>query len=193
MLLRSDGEVKALILLRGLRNPAGLLKAIGDTGATGVNYLDLKQAAEDLMDGYRAETLRWVLLGAALALALLAAWLRSARAVFAVTAPVLLSVAVTTAILAAAGGGLTIFHLVGLLMVGGLSVDYAVFLRDDDTHGTGLRGVALCVGTDLAGFALLATAAVPVLSQIGLTVAVGCTLSFLFGLAFTAPRAGRFA
>jgi predicted exporter len=76
-------------------------------------------------------------------------------------------------------------------MVGGLSVDYAVFLREDDARGTGLRGVALCFGTDLAGFALLATAAVPVLSQIGSTVAVGCTLSFLFGLAFTAPRAGR--
>ncbi len=191
LLLRSEGEVKALILLRGLRNPAGLRKSIEDSSVTGVNYLDLKQSAETLMDGYRAETLRWVALGAALAFALLAASLRSARAVFAVTVPVLLSIAVTTAILTSVGGGLTIFHLVGLLMVGGLSVDYAVFLRDDDAHGAGLRGVTLCFGTDLAGFALLATAAVPVLSQIGLTVAVGCTLSFLFGLAFTAPRAGQ--
>lgn len=191
LLLQSDGGVKALILLRGLRNPAGLRKSIDESGVTGVNYLDLKQSAEALMDGYRAETLRWVLLGAVLSLALLALSLRSTRAVFAVTMPVLLSVAVTMAILAATSGGLTIFHLVGLLMVGGLSVDYAVFLREDDARGTGLRGVALCFGTDLAGFALLATAAVPVLSQIGSTVAVGCTLSFLFGLAFTAPRAGR--
>ncbi|MGH6621779.1 MAG: MMPL family transporter [Alphaproteobacteria bacterium] len=195
LLLRSEDGVKALILLRGLRNPGELRQTVEDTGITGVRYLDLKQSAQTLMNGYRDETLRWISLGAALALALLAATLRSARAVFAVTTPVVLSVAMTAAAMALIGDGLTIFHLLGLLMVAGFGVDYAVFLRKPDgraeDHEDEAGAVALCTATTFLAFALLATAAVPILAQIGGTVAVGTVFSFLLSLAFSAPRPGR--
>jgi predicted exporter len=56
-----------------------------------------------------------------------------------------------------------------------------------------VRAVALCAATSIAVFALLATASVPILSQIGWTVAVGSLLSFALGLVFAAPTAERAA
>jgi predicted exporter len=106
-----------------------------------------------------------------------------------VAAPVVLSVLVTTAVMAQVAGGLSIFHLLGLLMVAGLGIDYAVFLQEKE--GEGVRAVALCAATSIAVFALLATASVPILSQIGWTVAVGSLLSFALGLVFAAPTAER--
>lgn len=198
MILRSENEIKVLVLLRRLRNPAELRDVIENSGGDGVRFLDLKQSAQDLMDGYRAETLRWVTLGAALALGMLVVTLRSARGVFAVAIPVFLSVLVTMAAVAQIAGSLSIFHLLGLMMVAGLGIDYAVFLRrageqisDPAETSAAVRAVTLCAVTSFSVFTLLATAAVPVLSQIGMTVAIGTAASLLLGLIFTAPARGR--
>jgi len=198
MILETENEIKALVLLRRLRNPAELRGVIEDSGVQGVRYLDLKQSVQDLIDGYRVETLRWVALGAALAFAMLVVTLRSVRGVFAVAVPVFLSVLVTMAAVAEIAGSLSIFHLLGLLIVAGLGIDYAVFLRrtserlpDPAETSAAVRAVTLCALTSFSVFALLATAAVPLLSQIGLTVAIGTAMSLLLGLVFTSPGRGR--
>lgn len=198
MILEAKDGIKALVLLRRLRNPAELREMVETSGVEGVRLLDLKQSAQDLMDGYREETLRWVAVGAALAFAMLAITLRSIHGIIAVAVPVFLSVLITTAAVAQISGSLSIFHLLGLLMVAGLGIDYAVFLRrtseqfgDPDETSAAIRAVTLCAVTSFSVFALLATAAVPVLSQIGLTVAIGTVLSLLLGLVFTSPGRGR--
>jgi predicted exporter len=198
MILRSENGIKALVLLRRLRKPAELRGVVEKSGGDGVRFLDLKQSAQDLMDGYRAETLRWVALGAALAFGMLVLTLRSMRGVVAVAVPVSLSVLVTMTAIAEIAGGLSIFHLLGLLMVAGLGIDYAVFLWrageqvfDPVETNAAVRAVALCAVTSFSVFTLLATAAVPVLSQIGMTVAIGTALSLLLGLVFTSPGRGR--
>jgi predicted exporter len=193
LLLDSDKGTHALILLRGVRNSGEFQAALRNADFENVRYLDLKQTAEEVMAGYRDETLRWVALGGGLALLLLAAVLRSLRAVVEVLAPVLLSVAVTAAAMVNIAGGLTIFHLVALLMVAGLGIDYAVFLRhgreangtDPAGRGDAVRAVILCAATSIAVFTLLATAAVPILSQIGWTVAIGSAVSLVLCLIFT--------
>jgi predicted exporter len=137
-------------------------------------------------------------IGAALALGMLVVSLRSLRGVFAVASPVFLTVLVTMAAIAQIAGNLSIFHLLGLLMVAGLGIDYAVFLRqssqqysDSAERSAAVRAVTLCAVTSFSVFALLATAAVPVLSQIGLTIAIGTALALVMGLVFTAPESAR--
>lgn len=198
MILESKDGIKALVLLRHLRDPAELREMIAAAGVEGVRLLDIKHSAQELMDGYREETLRWIAVGAALAFAMLVITLRSVRGVVAVAVPVFLSVLITLAAVAQVSGSLSIFHLLGLLMVAGLGIDYAVFLRraseqfgDPAETGAAIRAVTLCAVTSFSVFALLATAAVPVLSQIGLTVAIGTVLSLLLGLVFTSPGRGR--
>jgi predicted exporter len=193
LLLTSDQGTQALILLRGVRNSGEFQTALRNAGFATVRYLDLKQTAEEVMAGYRDETLRWVALGGGLALLLLTAVLRSLRAVTEVLAPVLLSVTLTAVAMVYIAGGLTVFHLVALLMVAGLGIDYAVFLRhgretddaDPVARGDTVRAVTLCAATSIAVFALLATAAVPILSQIGWTVAIGSAASLVLCLIFT--------
>jgi len=193
LLLTSDQGTQALILLRGVRNSGEFQGALRNAGFENVRYLDLKQTAEQVMASYRDETLRWVTLGGGLALLLLAAVLRSLRAVMEVLAPVLLSVTLTAVAMVYIAGGLTVFHLVALLMVAGLGIDYAVFLRhgreadgaDPAARGDTVRAVVLCAATSIAVFSLLATAAVPILSQIGWTVAIGSAVSLLLCLIFT--------
>ncbi len=197
LVLDADRDAKALILLRGLRKPAELRSMIADSDIAGVHYLDIKEAAQNLLDGYRRETLRWVALGAVLALGLVVVAMRSVRGVAAVTGTVALSVLIATALLVLTAGGLSIFHLLGLLMVAGLGIDYAIFLRSADESpaetADALRAVTLCAATSVAVFALLATAAIPILSQIGLTVALGSALSWLLAILFAAPRPERTA
>ncbi len=193
LLLTSDQGTQALILLRGVRNSGEFQIVLRNAGFATVRYLDLKQTAEGVMARYRDETLRWVALGGGLALLLLTAVLRSLRAVTEVLAPVLLSVTLTAVAMVYIAGGLTVFHLVALLMVAGLGIDYAVFLRhgresddaDPVAQGDTVRAVTLCAATSIAVFTLLATAAVPILSQIGWTVAIGSATSLVFCLIFT--------
>lgn len=193
LLLMSDQSTQALILLRGVRNSSEFQVALRKSGFEDVRYLDLKQTAEEVMAGYRDETLRWVALGGGLALLLLAVVLRSLRAVIEVMAPVLLSVTLTAVAMVYIAGGLTVFNLVALLMVAGLGIDYAVFLRhgrasddaDPVARGDTVRAVTLCAATSIAVFTLLATAAVPILSQIGWTVAIGSAASLVLCLIFT--------
>jgi predicted exporter len=160
-----------------------------------VDYLDVKEAAQTLLDGYRRETLRWVALGAALAFGLVVIAVRSVRGVAAVAGTVVLSVLITTGVLALLAGGLSIFHLLGLLMVAGLGIDYAIFLGHGadaaDGSGDALRAVTLCAATSVAVFALLATAAIPILAQIGQTVALGAALSWLLAVLFSPSARSR--
>jgi predicted exporter len=193
LILAGTDDTKALILLQGLRNPAELRRMIATADIPGVHYLDVKEAAQRLLDGYRRETLRWVALGGVLAFGLIVLALRSIRGVAAVAGTVALSVLITTAVLTLLAGGLSIFHLLGLLMVAGLGIDYAIFLGRDvdaDERGDALRAVTLCAATSVAVFALLATAAIPILAQIGQTVALGAALSWLLAVLFS-PAAGR--
>jgi predicted exporter len=199
LLLYENGGYRGLVLLRGLRNPDELQGALLTAGLAGVSYLDIKEATQDLMDGYRAETLLWATAGGGLALVLLIATIRAARGVGEVVLPVGLSVLITAASVSLFAGGLTIFHLLALLMVAGLGIDYAVFLRrragpsDDDIpeRSDDVRAVCLCALTSFAVFAILASASMPLLSQIGSTVALGSVLSLILSFAFTAPWRGR--
>ncbi len=201
LLLRGEGGYRGLVLLRGLRNPDELREALPTEELAGVRYLDIKEATQGLMDDYRAETLLWAAVGGGLALVLLLAAIRSPKGVAEVFLPVGLSVPITAAAMSLTGGGLTIFHLLALLMVAGLGIDYAVFLRrsaeagaeEVRERGDDLRAVCLCALTSFAVFALLASASIPLLSQIGSTVALGSVLSFIFGLAFAVPRQDRSA
>jgi len=99
------------------------------------------------------------------------------------------------------GTSLTVFHLLGLMVVAGLGLDYAIFLREaaeaerprehtktaeDDAHGRDARrSVVICAITSTAVFAILGGAEFPMLAQLGTTVAIGAALSLVFGLIFT--------
>ena len=152
--------------------------------------VDLKGESERLYAGYRRETVTHALLGAGAIVLLLVAGLRSLRRVLDVLAPLVAAVVVTTGVLALVGK-LSVFHLVGLLLVVAVGSNYSLFFERGAASGvdSGRTAASLlfaCAST-VVGFGLLALSSVPVLSAIGLTVGMGASLALIFGASLSRP------
>jgi predicted exporter len=97
----------------------------------------------------------------------------------------------TIAVVTAAHGPLTVIHLVALLLVFGLGLDYALFLSraeaDAERAATNKAVLACAVSTTVA-FGVLAGSSIPVLKFLGLTVAAGSISNYLVALAGTRQR-----
>jgi predicted exporter len=148
-----------------------------------VPVLDLKAESERLLAGYRLETLRLTALGMGAIVLVLAFGLRNARAVLQVVLPVALALLITAAILQLAGQRLTVFHLIAMLLVMGIGLNYSLFF-DRPEHNDVLRrrmlfALFVTCATTLLAFATLAFSSTPVLHAIGLTVSVGAVAAFL--------------
>ena len=191
---RQDGWV-AVLPLRGVADASAVAASLRGLGLASVHLLDLKQETQALYRGYRDQVVRFALIGAgAIVLALLAS-LRSLRRVWDVLVPLAAALLVTIAVLTLAGHRLTLFHLVGMLLVVGVGSNYTLFFeRHNFAAGDPERTItstALCNASTVIGFGLLGFATAPVLSAIGTTVALGALLSLVFAaMLAAAPRAG---
>ena len=184
LLATSDGEWHALIPLRGVRD-AARLRSLAERLPEGAraSFLDLKAESDRLIGGYRTQTLALAGLGALAIALLLYVGLRGARKALQVMVPVYAAIAMTVACLMLLGIGLSLFHLVSLLLVLGIGLNYSLFFSraepgTDSEQGTSLA-LSVCFLTTFAAFGCLATSRIPVLSAIGLTVTLGCALSLL--------------
>jgi len=102
---------------------------------------------------------------------------------------------VVLATLQGAGVSLTLFHLISLILVAGLGLDYALFFEraasDPAEQRRTLHAVLVCSLSTLLVFALLATSTLPVLRAIGLPVAIGVVSNFVLALLLTTARAAK--
>jgi predicted exporter len=83
-------------------------------------------------------------------------------------------------------------HLVALLLVLGLGLDYALFLsrtEPGEARAWTRKGVLACAASTTLAFGILAGSSIPVLAYLGLTVAAGSAGSYL--LAYFGSRAWR--
>ena len=107
-------------------------------------------------------------------------------------APVAIAVILTVATLLAIGERLTIFHLVAMLLVVGVGLNYALFFnrprRDDDEGRLTLLAVCLAFAAALIAAATLAVSVTPVLRAIGLTTALGTAFAFGASAMLSRPR-----
>jgi predicted exporter len=166
------------------------VRAASESSAAGevkvkVKVLDLKQESDALYSAYLAQALRYSLAGfAALTLLLLIA-LRSPLRAARVLAPLVLSVLIVAAVLAAIGVRLNILHLVGMLLVVAVGSNYALFF-DRQAHSAqtdeALTAASLVIAnaSTVIGFGLLCFSRIPVLVALGTTVAPGTWLALLF-------------
>jgi predicted exporter len=143
-----------------------------------VPVLDLKAESERLLAGYRLEALRLTAIGMAAIVLALALGLRQARAVLQVVVPVALALLLTGAVLQLAGQRLTVFHLIAMLLVMGIGLNYALFFDRPEGKST-LSALFVTCATTLLAFGTLAWSSNPVLHAIGLTVSVGALAAFM--------------
>lgn len=180
LLFQSGDRWVALAPLRGIAD-RGKLRELAQREEN-IRLLDLKSESNAMIASYRAESLRYVAAGMGAILAVLViglGWRAGARALV----PVAAAVTIDLGILVLLGQRLTLFHLVSLLLVVGIGLNYALFFNrsatDSEDRRRTLTSLLVCSMTTITAFGCLAFSSTPVLHAIGITVATGASLSLL--------------
>ncbi len=184
MLVKHGTGWVALISLRGVRSDAALASFMTGLHDENAFLLDIKGESNKMIMQYRDQSLLYSIFGVAAIVAVLGFGLRNFRAVFSVMLPVSAAILGTTALLALLGIKLSLFHVVSLLLVLGIGLNYALFVNlpasDEKERQRALFSTLVCVASTVSAFGALAFSASPVLQAIGGTVALGAVLSLLF-------------
>jgi predicted exporter len=84
------------------------------------------------------------------------------------------------------GEPLSLFHLVSLLLVMGIGLNYALFFHraaaDEGERCRTSLSLAVCIAATLSAFGTLAFSQTPVLHAIGITVSLGALLSLILSV-----------
>jgi predicted exporter len=148
--------------------------------------LDVKAEVDRLYSTYLSEVVRLSLAGFAGIVVLLLIALRSPVRVIRVVAPLILAVLAVTAGLLLLKRELTILHLIGMLLIVAVGSNYALFFdrRASDSHAGSvpliLASLIVANAATVLGFGVLGLSSVPVLSDLGSTVAPGAFLALIF-------------
>src|SRR5262245_7600264 len=174
LVVPAGSEWAVLVPLTGVSDPARL--------AAEVPLFDFKAESERLLASYRLEALRLSALGMAVIIVALALGLRRARAVVQVVLPVAFAILITGAFLQLLGARLTVFHLIAMLLVMGIGLNYSLFFDRPEPDPAVRRRTLLALyvncATTVIAFGTLAWSSNPVLHAIGLTVSVGALGAF---------------
>jgi predicted exporter len=183
-LVQRENGWSLMLPLRGVKNAPGIEQGIRQVFATPFVLLDMKQESEQMFRNYRHEAAYNAMLGALAIVALLFLSLRSTRRVLEVSLPLAAAVVAVTTWLILTGHTLSIFHLIGLLLVVAVGSNYALFFdhrctSPQDRERT-VASLLFANASTVLGFGLLSFSQSPVLNAIGSTVAVGAVLSLIF-------------
>ena len=165
-----------------------------------VHLLDLKTQTESMLINYRNDALLWFFLGSTLIFTVLLLQNQSHQisqkqrmlTLFSLAWPFSGAVILTIASLIVMGYSLSIFHLVTLLLVIGLGIDYSVFMLLPRQGSNELNqspevaqvSVIICLISTLIMFGALSLSDLPVLKAIGLTASLGALYSFILARTF---------
>jgi predicted exporter len=195
LLFELDSQWVAPILLHGVTDPGRIAALSRIADGVEITYLDLKQASNDIMHGAMAHMGRLLSWGALFIYLVLALNFRSLRKPLYILAPTIAAVIMTTAILILSGIQLTVFHLVSLLLVVGLGLDYALFFNrltnSQEEWDTTFKALWVCCVTTVLVFAMLLVSNTPPLQAVGLTVSIGAGFCLVFGAVWSTGVVSR--
>jgi predicted exporter len=157
-----------------------------NTAMTGVKWTDLRESSTGVLRDFRGGAVRAMSVGAVLMLLLLLFNRFSLRRILWLLLSVGAALALTLALAALSHGKLTVIHLIALLLVFGLGLDYALFFSRDESRRErqdSLHAVAACAASTTLAFGILGGSSIPMLKFLGTTVAVGSAASFVLAYA----------
>jgi predicted exporter len=190
MLLIDKGEgATAVVTFSGVSDPSALRGLAVSAGAA--TLLDLKEASATLVAQQRTRILWSLAIASVLLVGVVAFALRSWTRVCRVIVPMAITTLVVIAALQTFAVSLSLFHLISLILAGGLGLDYALFFEhaadDPAEQRRTLHAILVCALSTLMVFVLLATSSLPVLRAIGAPVAIGVVSNFVLALLLTRP------
>ncbi|MFV8753910.1 MMPL family transporter [Nannocystaceae bacterium ST9] len=174
-------QVGIFTLVRDVED-LGLLRA-RMAGIDDVLVFDQRSLMIELYGRHRSQTTELVALGLLAVTVILFARHGDLRLTLAAVVPAILAAGMTLALLVLFGQAITLLHVVGLVLVLSMGVDYGVFLTESrgDSHevaATLISLLACCMSTVLS-IGLLGMSSNPALQAIGLTTGLGVLFSLI--------------
>ena len=176
------GDEQAVVTyLEGVEDPARLEATVASID--GVRLFDQQRFFREVYEGYRKRILQVVASGFFAVLGLLLLRYRRLRPALAAFLPSLLVAGFLAGLAALLQIEASILHLIGLILVLGMGVDYGVFMVDSrsskEALGTTLVSLLLSCITTMFVFGVMGFSAHPALHSIGRTTGVGIAFAFV--------------
>ncbi|HEY1857081.1 MAG TPA: MMPL family transporter [Acidocella sp.] len=195
MLVQNGGEWDVIVPLRDVADPAAVAAAIAQAGDGGAEFVDLNQASDQLLRSFQHEAVLLASIGSLAILAVLLIGLRSVARAVTVAAPLAAAVIVTAALLTLGGAKISIFEIVGFLLIVAVGSNYCLFFERADTNPQtrerAVASIALANLCTVSAYGLMSLSSIPVLHDIGKTVAIGTFLSLVFAALFSRGIEGQ--
>jgi len=190
MLVRSGDHWTVIAPLHAVTGRDAVAAAIAAARLPDVSFVDLNHESDLLLQTFQHEAVLLTSFGSLAILVLLLIGLRSPRRVIAVAAPLVASVIVTAALLTVDGGKVSIFEVVGFLLIVAVGSNYCLFFErvehDPEKKRRSVASIVLANLCTVSAYGLMSLSHIPVLHDIGVTVAVGTFLSLFFAAALSA-------
>lgn len=174
-----------VVTLGGIHDLAALRALDGQI--PGVRLVDKVGDISALLARYQRITLVLVAIGYVAVLLLFALRYGFTNALRVVLSPALASLA-TLGVFGLIGEALNLFSTFSLLLVLGIGIDYAIFLREGRSSPlSSMIAVLVCAATALLSFGMLAFSSTPFIHSFGLTMLLGITLAVIVAQALAVP------
>ncbi|MFZ6657752.1 MMPL family transporter [Undibacterium sp. TJN19] len=183
-------EHASIVALRGLAYGADNFTALQQAGhgLEGVQWVDKVNEISSVLGRYRSY-MGWVIMAAYLVVfALLSPRYRGNA--WRVLAPTMFASIATLSLLGLAGQNLQLFHVLALMLLLGVGVDYGIFMQEhpDRRNATPWLAVGLSAANTILSFGLLGLSHTPALQAFGLTMLIGTGLVWLIVPCFTSSE-----
>ncbi|MES2488213.1 MAG: MMPL family transporter [Pseudomonadota bacterium] len=173
----------SVVTLGGIRDIA----ALRSIKQADVRLVDKVGDISELLARYQRITLWIVVLGYVGVLLLFSLRYGFSSALRVVLSPALASVG-TLGIFGLIGEALNLFSTFSLLLVLGIGIDYAIFLREGRVSPlSSMIAVLVCAATALLSFGMLAFSSTPFIHSFGLTMLIGITLAVVVAQILAQP------
>ncbi|THU02585.1 hypothetical protein E9531_07890 [Lampropedia puyangensis] len=190
--LQSDGQFASVVLLAAQDNGLArsrdhllwlankIQNAQEDGSLQGVTWVDRIADISDLMQHFRVQMSQLLLIGHLLVLLALA-W-RFGQDAWRAWLPCALASSLCIAILAIIGQPIQLFHILALLLLLGMGVDFGTFMVEHKGKEQGHAWLAVVIGgvVTIHSFGLLGLSKTPALHAFGTTLLIGLPLSVIF-------------
>ena len=193
LLYQTDRSWVAVVQLSGVDDVPGLASAFQKHANDNVHYVDLKTVSNQAVIQFRDQAIQRLAWSVPIVLVVLLAGVKRPRRVLAITLPLVLAIFLDLGLWVWMGERLSLFHIIALLLVVGIGIDYGLFFSlfdaDSPMHRRTCHALCVCAVSTVSVFAILATSEIPLLQTMGKTVSVGVLATFVMTMAWS--RVGK--
>jgi len=174
-----DAGYASIVAVKGLSKPGLPILEGAAAGLDGVRWVDAVGAISTVLGRYR-HYMGWVVAFSYIAVYGLL-YPRYRGATWRVVAPTALASIATLALLGITGQSLQLFHVLALMLILGVGVDYGIFLQEPGARRDPIAWLAVVLSalSTLLSFGLLSLSKTPALQAFGVTMLIGTTAVWL--------------